>query len=57
MHFSMVIVALPFRLVGRSMLIGKLTGANGTGRDAAGRQPDLERAGGIWRPEAGRTSS
>src|SRR3954453_23996449 len=45
MHVSMVIVALLFRLVGRSMLIGKLTGANGTGRDAAGRQPDLERGG------------
>jgi hypothetical protein len=36
MHFSMVMVAPAF-LAGRSMLIGKQTGANGTSKDAAGQ--------------------
>src|SRR6185436_9456416 len=38
MHFSMVMVAPCLSgLVGRPMLVGKQTGANGTGRDAAGQ--------------------
>src|SRR5262245_22836743 len=54
MHFSMVMAdLLPFWLVGRSMLIGKQAGANGTTAAAGQHAGAGAGTAGIWLPKAG----